>query len=104
MKGRRPVAFTCTTHALPSVLADDDRVRITRWDFEPGANTEWHTHELPYCIVMVTSGILAIHDGSNVNHVALAAGDSYIRPKGVTHDVMNASDHPISFVEIEMKW
>jgi quercetin dioxygenase-like cupin family protein len=98
------VAFTCTTHARPAVLADDDRVRVTRWDFEPHANTEWHTHELPYCIVMIIGGTLAIHDGSNVSHVALAAGDSYVRPKGVTHDVMNASDHPISFVEIEMKW
>jgi mannose-6-phosphate isomerase-like protein (cupin superfamily) len=53
---------------------------------------------------MITGGTLAIHDGSNVSHVALAAGDSYVRPKGITHDVMNASDHPISFVEIEMKW
>jgi mannose-6-phosphate isomerase-like protein (cupin superfamily) len=53
---------------------------------------------------MIIGGTLAIHDGSNVSHVELKAGDSYVRPKGVTHDVMNASGHPISFVEIEMKW
>jgi quercetin dioxygenase-like cupin family protein len=103
-KGCRPVAFTCTAHARSTVLADDDRVRVTRWDFEPGANTGWHEHGLPYCIVMILGGTLAIHDGTNISHVALAAGDSYVRPKGIQHDVMNASDHPISFVEVEMKW
>ena len=98
------MAFTCTTHARSTVLVDDDRVRITRWNFEPRANTGWNKHELAYCIVMIICDTLAIHDGTNVSHAALAAGDSYVRPKGVTHDVMNASDHPISFVEIEMKW
>ena len=55
-------------------------------------------------IVMVTAGTLALHDGAEVNHVTLAAGDSYVRPKGVTHDVMNATDQPLTFVEVEMKW
>ena len=54
--------------------------------------------------MMILGGTLAIHDGTNISHVALAAGDSYVRPKGIQHDVMNASDHPISFVEVEMKW
>lgn len=98
------MAFNCATHASPTLLVDDDRVRVTRWDFEPGANTGWHEHELPYCIVMVVASTLAIHDGANVRHVTLAGGDSYVRPKGIQHDVMNASDHPISFVEVEMKW
>jgi mannose-6-phosphate isomerase-like protein (cupin superfamily) len=37
-----------------------------------------------------------------VSEVQLKAGQSYQRPAGVEHDVMNGSDHPISFVEIEI--
>lgn len=97
------MAFTCEKQAVPTLLVDDERVRVTRYNFEPGANTGWHTHEMPYCIVMVLGGTLALHDGTNITHVELAAGDSYSRPKGVTHDVMNASPHPIAFVEVELK-
>jgi quercetin dioxygenase-like cupin family protein len=98
------MAFTCTVPAKPTLLVEDNRVRVTRWEFEPGAVTGWHEHGLPYCIVMVTAGTLAIHDGSDVGEVTLAAGDSYVRPSGVEHDVKNASDHPLAFVEVEMKW
>ena len=97
------MAFTSSAHAQPTLLVDDDRVRVTRWDFQPGATTGWHEHEMPYCIVMILGGTLAIHDGVNVSHATLAAGDSYARPKGIRHDVMNASDHPLAFVEVEMK-
>jgi quercetin dioxygenase-like cupin family protein len=98
------MAFTCTVPAKPTLLIEDNRVRVTRWEFEPGAVTGWHEHGLPYCIVMVTGGTLAIHDGADVSEVTLAAGDSYVRPSGVKHDVMNASKHPLAFVEVEMKW
>ena len=33
----------------------------------------------------------------------LTAGQAYNRVAGVEHDVMNGSDHPIAFVEIEIK-
>ena len=35
--------------------------------------------------------------------VPLAQGQAYMRPAGIEHDVMNGSDHPIAFVEIEVK-
>jgi mannose-6-phosphate isomerase-like protein (cupin superfamily) len=35
--------------------------------------------------------------------VPLTAGQSYRRPPGIEHDVMNGSAHPITFVEIEIK-
>jgi hypothetical protein len=35
--------------------------------------------------------------------VPLKAGQSYRRLSGIEHDVMNGSQHPISFVEIEIK-
>ncbi|UDL94610.1 cupin domain-containing protein [Lichenihabitans sp. PAMC28606] len=97
------MAFSCTIPARPTVQVDDDRVRITRWDFEPGACTGWHEHAMPYCVIMVLGGTLALHDGTTESQVTLAAGDAYARPSGIKHDVKNASDHPIAFVEVEMK-
>ena len=38
-----------------------------------------------------------------VSEVRLNAGQSYRRPAGIEHDVMNGSDQPMAFVEIEIK-
>ncbi|MEZ0214421.1 MAG: cupin domain-containing protein, partial [Xanthobacteraceae bacterium] len=82
---------------------EDEVVRITRWDFAPGAVTGWHSHGWPYFVIMLEAGTLRIHNGSTTTDVPLARGEAYRRPAGVTHDVMNASPHPVAFVEIEMK-
>ncbi len=97
------MAFACTIPATPTVQQDDETIRITRWDFEPGAVTGWHSHGWPYFVVMLAAGTLRVHDGEKVTDVPLAAGEAYMRPAGVQHDVMNGSPHPIAFVEIEVK-
>jgi quercetin dioxygenase-like cupin family protein len=97
------MAFRCVLPAVPTVQQDDDAVRITRWDFEPGAVTGWHEHGWPYFVIMLVAGTLRIHDGAAETDVPLAAGQAYRRPAGIKHDVMNASPHPIAFVEIEVK-
>ena len=97
------MAFTCNIPAVPTVQDDNERVRITRWDFAPGGSTGWHEHGLPYCVVMVTGGTLAVHDGQRVSRTTLVAGQSYTRPAGIRHDVMNESDHPLTFIEVEFK-
>ena len=33
---------------------DDEHVRVTRWDFNPGAETGWHRHGWLYVVVPVT--------------------------------------------------
>jgi len=97
------MAFTCTIPAVPTLQQDDEMTRITRWDFAPGAVTGWHRHAHPYFVTLLTDATLKIHDGVTVTDVPLKAGQSYSRPAGVTHDVMNGSAHPIAFVEIEVK-
>jgi quercetin dioxygenase-like cupin family protein len=98
------MAFRCDQPAVPTVQQDDDAVRITRWDFAPGAATGWHTHGWPYFVVMLTDAVMKIEavDGT-VSEVRLSAGQSYRRPSGVEHDVMNGADKPMAFVEIEIK-
>jgi beta-alanine degradation protein BauB len=97
------VAFKCTVPAVATVQQDDEAVRITRWDFEPGAVTGWHTHGWPYFVVLLTDAVMKVHDGKAESAVVLKAGQSYSRPAGIEHDVMNGSDHSMAFVEIEVK-
>ena len=97
------MAFKCTVPAVSTVQQDDETVRITRWDFEPGAATGWHTHGWPYFVVLLTDAQMKVHDGKSETEVTLRAGQSYSRPAGIEHDVMNGSAYPMAFVEIEIK-
>jgi beta-alanine degradation protein BauB len=97
------MAFKCTIPAVPTVQRDDVDVRITRWDFEPGAVTGQHTHGWPYVIVLLTDAVMRVDDGAQVSETRLTMGQAYHRPAGVEHDVMNAADAPMAFVEIEIK-
>jgi quercetin dioxygenase-like cupin family protein len=97
------MAFDSPTRAVPNLQRDDEELRITRWDFSPGAVTGWHEHTYPYFITMMVAGSLRIDDGLSQKDVPLFAGETYVRPAGVKHDVQNASPYAISFVEIEIK-
>jgi quercetin dioxygenase-like cupin family protein len=95
--------FHCTIPARSTLQQDDDAVRITRWDFEPGAATGWHRHGWPYVVVMLTDTTLRITDGEKQSEACFTAGQSYMRAAGVEHDVMNAGPAPMAFIEIELK-
>ena len=95
--------FKCNEPAVPTVQQDDATVRITRWDFAPGAATGWHTHGFPYFVVMLTDAVMRYEINGEVSEVRLKAGQSYQRPAGIEHDVMNGGDKPMAFVEIEVK-
>jgi quercetin dioxygenase-like cupin family protein len=108
MSARKPwgpsaLAFKCDIPAVPTILQEDDVVRITRWDFSPGAVTGWHQHEWPYFVVLLTDARMCIHDGDKVTELNFIAGHSYRRPAGIKHDVMNGGETPMAFVEIEVK-
>ncbi|WP_219416089.1 cupin domain-containing protein [Pseudonocardia nigra] len=92
------------TTARATLQHEDQRVRVTRWDFEPGDSTGRHVHEHDYLVVPVTDGRTDIHtpDGA-VTSAELRAGESYARPAGSEHEVVNAGAFPLAFVEIELK-
>ena len=60
------MAFVCNIPAVPTVQQDDHDIRITRWDFPPGAVTGWHTHGWPYFVIMLTDFTLSVHNGTEV--------------------------------------
>jgi beta-alanine degradation protein BauB len=97
------MAFACTIPATPTLQRDDADVRITRWDFPPGAVTGQHTHGWPYVVVMLTDAVMRVDNGAEVTETRLAAGAAYHRPAGIAHDVMNGGEAPMAFVEVEFK-
>ncbi|WP_426362116.1 hypothetical protein [Streptomyces sp. E-08] len=45
-----------TTTARASIRREDDRTRMTRWDFEPGQSTGRLVHAYDYVVVPVSNG------------------------------------------------
>ena len=92
------------TAAVPTVMIDNERVRVTQWRFAPGAATGWHRHEYDYVIVPLLDGNLKLVVEDEPDTIAaLKAGSPYFRKAGVEHDVINANDFDYAFVEIELK-
>ncbi|WP_432174312.1 cupin domain-containing protein [Streptomyces sp. Tue6028] len=93
-----------TTTAQASVQYEDDQVRVTRWDFQPGERTGRHVHAHDYVVVPVTDGRTgAVAPDGSVTESDLRAGQSYARPAGGEHDVVNVGEAHLAFVEIELK-
>lgn len=89
--------------AKPTVQIENDRVIVTEWRFEPGAETTWHRHEYDYIVIPQTTGKLLIEAETGENVSELVCGESYARSKGVEHNVINHNDYEFVFVEIELK-
>jgi beta-alanine degradation protein BauB len=87
-----------------TVLVDDARVRVTRFDFGPGAETGWHRHGHDYVITAITDCPMLLEEPEGGSRaVTVPAGTAYRRSEGVEHNVVNASDGPMTFVEVELK-
>ena len=90
--------------ATPVVHIDDDRFRVTEWQFAPGAETGWHRHGHDYVITAITDCPMLIEEpGGGMRRVLVAAGTAYRRSEGVEHNVVNDGTVPMSFVEVELK-
>lgn len=82
---------------------NNDRVIVTEWRFEPGAETGWHKHGFEYIVVPGMDGKLLLETNNGSNASELKAGQSYYRPEGIEHNVINANDFEFYFVEIELR-
>ena len=89
--------------AKPTVQVDNDRVARHRVAVCAGAETTWHRHSYDYVVVPMTTGKLQIDDGKTQRIAELTAGQSYYRPVGIEHNVINANEYEFTFVEIEFK-
>jgi mannose-6-phosphate isomerase-like protein (cupin superfamily) len=90
--------------ATAKVLVDDERVRVARFSFAPGAETGWHVHGHDYVVTAITDCEFLLEEtGDTSREVDVAAGEAYRRSEGVEHNVVNRGANPMIFVEIELK-
>lgn len=90
--------------ATATRLLEDDRVRVTRFDFAPGAETGWHIHEMDYVITTLTACNLVLeHPDGTTTESAVPQGQAYTRDQGTEHNVINGGDEPMAFIEVELK-
>ncbi|UCE31062.1 MAG: cupin domain-containing protein [Burkholderiales bacterium] len=88
--------------AVPTVQVSNQRVIVTEWRFAPGAETGWHRHAYDYVVVPGTDGRLLLETADGNVDAALVAGQAYFRNAGVEHNVVNAGDRELVFVETEI--
>ncbi|OGA72788.1 MAG: cupin [Betaproteobacteria bacterium RIFCSPLOWO2_12_FULL_67_28] len=89
--------------ATSRLLQETDRAIVTEWRFAPGAETGWHKHAHDYVVVVLTAGKLLQETANGEIVTELGFGQSYARPLGVEHNVVNPNTHEFVFVEIELK-
>jgi len=90
--------------AKATQFVDDDRVRVTRFDFTPGAETGWHTHPMDYVITTLTECVMTLEEpGGDTRTVTIPKGTAYRRSEGIEHNVINGGTADMAFVEVELK-
>lgn len=96
--------MTQKREAVATQIVDNELTCVTRFDFEPGAETGWHRHGHNYVITAITDLYMRLEEqGGAEREVHVKAGEAYFREEGVEHNVINASDQLMSFVEVEFK-
>jgi beta-alanine degradation protein BauB len=94
---------TVRTKASSKLLQENERVIITEWRLAQGAETGWHRHEHDYVVVCLTAGKLLAETPTGNVETDLRFGQTYARPVGVEHNIVNPGDKEFAFIEIELK-
>ena len=84
-------------------LQETERVIISEWRMPPGAETGWHRHGHDYIVMCLTAGKLLAETANGNVETELRFGQTYTRPAGVEHNIVNANAHEFVFIEIELK-
>lgn len=87
-----------------TLLTENNKVRVTRFDFERDQETGWHVHEYDYVIIAITDCIMTLQNPDGTETTSeVPAGNAYSRDAGVSHNVINQSEQKMSFIEVELK-
>ena len=94
---------TQRARATSKLLQENERVIITEWRLAPRAETGWHRHGHDYVVVCLTDGKLLAETANGNVETELQFGQSYARPSGVEHNIVNPNGTEFAFIEIELK-
>ena len=81
---------------------ETETARITEWQFAPGAETGHHRHAYDYIVVPLDDGTLRLDTAQGASMAELKRGVAYARKAGVEHNVTNAGEKYLAFVEVEL--
>ncbi len=86
------------------ILYEDGETRITRWRFDPGAQTGWHHHAVDYVTIQESGGELRLErDDGSVTHVEYEPGRTVRYAAPIRHNATNVSGEEVRVTEIEYK-
>ena len=91
------------SRATGNLLQENERVIITEWHLAPGTETGWHRHRHDYVVVCLTAGKLLAETADGNVETELRFGETYVRPAGVEHNIVNPNGQEFAFIEIELK-
>ena len=97
------IVATQRSKARSKLLEETARVIVTEWRLAPGAETGWHRHAHDYVVVCLTTGTLLAETAAGNVETHLQFGQSYARPLGVEHNIVNPGADEFAFVEVELK-
>ena len=89
--------------ASSRVVQENERVIITEWRLASGAETGWHRHAHDYVVVCLTAGQLLAETAQGNSVTDLQLGQTYARPAGVEHNIVNPGSEEFAFIEVELK-
>ena len=89
--------------ASSRVVQENERVIITEWRLASGAETGWHRHAHDYVVVCLTAGQLLAETAQGNSVTDLRLGQTYARPAGVEHNIVNPGSDEFAFIEVELK-
>ena len=100
--GESACLSTTTTLTSGEIQIDNGIFRVTKWVIEPGGEIPMHVHKYDYVVVPLVDDTMFVTkaDGSKLR-AELRIGQSYTRPVGIEHSVLNRGTAPIAFIEIE---
>ncbi|MCI4657217.1 cupin [Cryobacterium zhongshanensis] len=90
--------------AIAETQIDNGIFRVTKWTIAPNDGIPMHVHEFEYVVVPLVNDSMRVlnSDGSEVL-AEIRLGESYTRPAGAEHTVVNPGGNTIEFVEIEKR-
>ena len=89
--------------ASSRLIQENERVIITEWRLASGAETGWHRHAHDYVVVCLTGGQLLAETAEGSSVTDLQLGQTYARPAGVEHNIVNPGREEFAFIEVELK-
>ena len=89
----------------PQIVVDNQKVKVSRWSFQPGERSPVHTHTLDHVYIVVHGSKIREHisdgrvteDDQETGRAAFSAG------RGKTHWFENAGTTPYEMISVELK-